>query len=236
MHVAPRPRAGLSFNGEYLERHAVQMLGSYRAYNPALMLFHNSDNLSPFGKGGLNSYGYCLGDPVNHVDPTGHMVLWSWRSLPVRLSAATFVATVAVGVAATVVPKGEAKDVLVKTATGLLALTAVLAALPALKYFMPGPYRSVGRLLNGRSRLVGRRANTTSSGKVETIPMDNPGYGESSPPPTPQPTYSPIGSSPSSPSSLHSPRPISPNPRPLPDLAFRAASIRQNGPERQPTV
>lgn len=143
------------------------MLGSYRAYNPALLRFHNSDNLSPFGKGGLNSYGYCLGDPVNHVDPTGHTALWRWSALPVRLSVATTVAAVAVGLAATVVPKGKAQDVLIKTATGLLAATAVLAALPALKSFMPKQYRYIGRLLNGGGRQGGRRASTTSGPSLE---------------------------------------------------------------------
>ncbi|KPZ22499.1 RHS repeat-associated core domain-containing protein, partial [Pseudomonas syringae group genomosp. 3] len=30
------------------------------------------DSLSPFGKGGLNAYAYCAGDPVNRSDPSGH--------------------------------------------------------------------------------------------------------------------------------------------------------------------
>lgn len=48
-------------------------LGSgYRAFNPALMRFNSPDNLSPFGSGGLNSYVYCLGDPVNRFDESGH--------------------------------------------------------------------------------------------------------------------------------------------------------------------
>ncbi|MBX8532876.1 RHS repeat-associated core domain-containing protein [Pseudomonas cichorii] len=48
----------------------------YRAYNPVLMRFNSPDSLSPFGEGGVNPYAYCLGDPVNHIDPTGHL---SWQ-------------------------------------------------------------------------------------------------------------------------------------------------------------
>lgn len=42
-----------------------------RTYNPLLRRFHSPDTISPFGDGGLNAYAYCLGDPVNHRDPTG---------------------------------------------------------------------------------------------------------------------------------------------------------------------
>ncbi|MPS99048.1 MAG: RHS repeat-associated core domain-containing protein [Pseudomonas sp.] len=64
----------LGFNGELLERHSeTYLLGNgYRPYNPATMRFSAPDNLSPFGKGGLNAYGYCTGDPVNQRDPSGH--------------------------------------------------------------------------------------------------------------------------------------------------------------------
>jgi RHS repeat-associated protein len=48
------------------------LLGNgHRAFNPMLMRFNSPDNLSPFGKGGLNAYGYCLGDPINFHDPSG---------------------------------------------------------------------------------------------------------------------------------------------------------------------
>jgi RHS repeat-associated protein len=50
------------------------LLGNgYRAYNPRLMRFHSPDSWSPFGRGGLNPYMYCVGDPVNRSDPTGHV-------------------------------------------------------------------------------------------------------------------------------------------------------------------
>jgi len=49
------------------------LLGNgYRAFNPELMRFNSPDSLSPFGKGGLNAYAYCLGDPINREDSTGH--------------------------------------------------------------------------------------------------------------------------------------------------------------------
>ncbi|CAI8790525.1 Sugar-binding protein [Pseudomonas sp. IT-P12] len=64
----------LGFNGELREGHAGQyILGSgYRAYSPTLMRCYVGDNMSPFSKGGINPYMYCLGDPVGLIDDTGH--------------------------------------------------------------------------------------------------------------------------------------------------------------------
>lgn len=50
--------------------------GGYRPYDPVLMCFLAPDSDSPFGRGGLNPYAYCAGDPINRVDPDGH----SWVS------------------------------------------------------------------------------------------------------------------------------------------------------------
>lgn len=63
------------FNGEQIDPVTGHYLlgNGYRAYNPVLMRFNSPDSLSPFGKGGLNAYGYCAGDPVNRSDPTGHI-------------------------------------------------------------------------------------------------------------------------------------------------------------------
>lgn len=66
--------AALGYNGEALDPDSGwYLLGNgYRAYNTVLMRFHSPDSLSPFGEGGLNYYGYCLGNPVTFRDPTGH--------------------------------------------------------------------------------------------------------------------------------------------------------------------
>lgn len=65
----------LGFNGEPPDQWTGHYhLGSgYRAFNPVLMRFNIPDSWSPFGYGGLNSYAYCAGDPVNRDDPTGHI-------------------------------------------------------------------------------------------------------------------------------------------------------------------
>ncbi len=72
-------RASLSlpgFNGERLDPVTGHYLlgNGYRAFNPVLMRFNSPDSLSPFGKGGVNAYAYCHSDPINHVDPSGHML------------------------------------------------------------------------------------------------------------------------------------------------------------------
>ncbi len=65
------------FNGEQPDPVTGHYLlgNGYRAYNPVLMRFNGADTLSPFGKGGLNAYAYCAGDPVNRNDPSGHELI-----------------------------------------------------------------------------------------------------------------------------------------------------------------
>ena len=48
----------------------------YRPYDPVLMCFLAPDSESPFGRGGINPYAYCGGDPINRSDPDGH----SWQT------------------------------------------------------------------------------------------------------------------------------------------------------------
>ncbi|VVO51611.1 RHS repeat-associated core domain-containing protein [Pseudomonas silesiensis] len=72
----------LGFNGERPDPvTGCYLLGNgYRAFNPALMRFNSPDGLSPFGKGGLNPYAYCSGDPMNFTDASGQSrwKLLSW--------------------------------------------------------------------------------------------------------------------------------------------------------------
>ncbi|KPX51493.1 hypothetical protein ALQ57_01624 [Pseudomonas amygdali pv. hibisci] len=63
------------FNGERADPVTGHYLlgNGYRSFNPVLMRFNSPDTLSPFGRGGLNAYAYCQGDPVNRSDPDGHI-------------------------------------------------------------------------------------------------------------------------------------------------------------------
>jgi RHS repeat-associated protein len=79
----------LGFNGERPDAVTGHYLlgNGYRAFNPVLMRFNSPDSWSPFGKGGLNTYTYCLGDPINFSDPNGHsffvvtqLVRWGRRA------------------------------------------------------------------------------------------------------------------------------------------------------------
>ena len=117
------------FNGELREATTGwYLLGQgYRAYNPALMRFHSPDSLSPFDDGGLNAYAYCVGDPVNYLDPDGHIPWW--------------VGLVA-GVAATVLTAGIAAPV--TAALGVSAATAGAVAAVATKVSIAATVISVG--------------------------------------------------------------------------------------------
>lgn len=53
----------------------------YRAYDPVLMRFRAPDTSSPFDAGGINTYAWCQGDPVNLADPSGHHSEGAWLGI-----------------------------------------------------------------------------------------------------------------------------------------------------------
>ena len=72
-HVV-RGRPLLAFAGEAVAQvaHCYLLGNGKRAYHTVQMRFLSPDAFSPFGRGGLNAYAYCTGDPINHVDRDGH--------------------------------------------------------------------------------------------------------------------------------------------------------------------
>ncbi|MHC8289275.1 RHS repeat domain-containing protein [Pseudomonas sp. XS1P51] len=176
------------FSGEQLDPlTGLYLLGNgYRAYSPTLMRFLSPDSLSPFGAGGLNPYAYCLGDPINRVDPTGHV---SWQTalgvglslFSIAASILTFGATtplaiasltlalasgitgIASEVAHEVMPQSELGDVLgyVSMGLGLASFAAGAGAAAQGASKVAGAFRSG---LSGDSREAGRAMARGMSG------------------------------------------------------------------------
>lgn len=138
----PRDAAQIShsgFNGQLREQGMgwYQLGNGHRIYNPALMRFHSPDALSPFDRGGLNAYTYCLGDPVNYVDPTGRTPDWLQPVLTIGLHAFTIAATV-IPAAVTGPPVGAALAAAYMTLTGsslaIVASSLTLAGVKEARY------------------------------------------------------------------------------------------------------
>lgn len=68
-----QPIGILGYNGEPLSilMECYALGNGHRIYSPRLMRFISADTLSPFDRGGLNCYAYCLNDPINATDPSG---------------------------------------------------------------------------------------------------------------------------------------------------------------------
>ena len=103
----------LGFTGQPVDRvSGCYHLGNgRRAYNPVLMRFQSADTVSPFGRGGINSYAYCGADPVNRTDPSGR----SWSNVAHVL----FGVSGALGVAGRIVNRARVRIDRVPLAQGI---------------------------------------------------------------------------------------------------------------------
>jgi len=63
----------LGFGGQRpdLQTRSYLLGNGHRVFHPSLSRLFSSDRLSPFARGGINSYSYCDGDPINFTDPSG---------------------------------------------------------------------------------------------------------------------------------------------------------------------
>lgn len=77
--VSPAPLAQVGMHGQLVDRIGTRQwyhLGNgARSYDPVSQRFLRLDPYSPFGRGGINAYAFCSGDPVNRRDPSGYYVL-----------------------------------------------------------------------------------------------------------------------------------------------------------------
>lgn len=69
------------YAGERIEADLGWYLLGRRPYDPGLRRFLIPDAMSPFDAGGVNRYAYCSGDPINRIDPSGHVWENPWSKL-----------------------------------------------------------------------------------------------------------------------------------------------------------
>ncbi|MHC8388498.1 RHS repeat domain-containing protein [Pseudomonas sp. MDT2-39-1] len=138
--------------------------GSYRPYDPELMLFLAPDSASPLGDGGLNRYAYCGGDPVNRVDPDGHS-FWKWflTGIGIGLGIAAFVA-------GTIVTFGALAGVVAVVALGAAVAGGTVSA-AVISGLVIGAMVAVATSAAGVAAVVGLVLETVSVGTGLAAPI-----------------------------------------------------------------
>ena len=72
-HAAPTLVSPFLFSTKYYDHEVALYYYGYRYYNPTSGTWLNRDPLAE--EGGLNLYQFCLGDPINGIDPLGEAVV-----------------------------------------------------------------------------------------------------------------------------------------------------------------
>jgi hypothetical protein len=143
------------------------LLGNgYRAYNPRLMRFHSPDSWSPFGGGGLNAYMYCVGDPVNRSDPTGHWGVLALLSRLLNLAGAGYATSVAgIGVNITVLALNRGRATLANGLGLISGFTGAAAGASAILNLTP----RASQLLSATSLISGVASNYLGARSLHLI-------------------------------------------------------------------
>ncbi|WP_081498285.1 RHS repeat-associated core domain-containing protein [Pseudomonas psychrophila] len=155
-HTTPSANTPLlGFNGERAEPLTGHYLlgNGYRAFNPILMRFNSPDTMSPFDKGGLNSYGYCLGNPVTRRDPSGH---FSLKSIIISSLAGTGISAALTGMAlaASTPRRFTSSTALGAYVFGSVSVVAGAVSIVARKTIIIGPMLAAGSAVAGTMALT----------------------------------------------------------------------------------
>ncbi|RON52336.1 hypothetical protein BK666_02905 [Pseudomonas frederiksbergensis] len=154
-------KSQLGFAGELRDQATgLYHPGSYRPYDPTLMLFLAPDSASPFGNGGLNRYAYCGGDPVNRIDPDGHS-MWSWIGAVVGIVA---------GLIATVATLNPLAGAAVAAALGAAVAGGTVSA-AVVAGLVTGAAVAIATTAVGIAAVTGLALETASMGTGAAIPI-----------------------------------------------------------------